>query len=285
MIEKELKRKYQEKDVSLFGEKNIENSLALLYHENSKLSFLGMRALSERIGRFSIPFIINRSIQPYKIYPGAERIDLNQYMFNLEKPIGRCLLERTSTRDYDSSYKLSTNELAQLLLGAYGETRRVKSVVNGEIQEHGFRTAPSAGALYGLEIYIVALHTHIKEGIYHYCVKENSLELLKEGNFITDLETFIQAEPFVHIRDACAVMLISGIPERFMIKYGERGYRFLIMESGIVAQSVSLILEAMNLSSCILGGFHDDKLNGLLGIDGTFESVNNVISIGKRKNG
>lgn len=71
--------------------------------------------------------------------------------------------------------------------------------------------------------------------------------------------------------------------ERLLIKYGDRGYRFLMQESGFVAQTISLLAESINLSSCMLGGYNDDKVNEFIGIDGVFETINNIIVIGKKK--
>lgn len=61
--------------------------------------------------------------------------------------------------------------------------------------------------------------------------------------------------------------------ERKLIKYGDRGYRFLMQESGFVAQTISLLAESINLSSCMLGGYNDDKVNEFIGIDGVFETI------------
>lgn len=61
--------------------------------------------------------------------------------------------------------------------------------------------------------------------------------------------------------------------ERLLIKYGDRGYRFLMQESGFVAQTISLLAESINLSSCMLGGYNDDKVNEFIGIDGVFETI------------
>lgn len=71
--------------------------------------------------------------------------------------------------------------------------------------------------------------------------------------------------------------------ERKLIKYGDRGYRFLMQESGFVAQTISLLAESINLSSCMLGGYNDDKVNEFIGIDGVFETINKIIVIGKKK--
>ena len=77
------------------------------------------------------------------------------------------------------------------------------------------------------------------------------------------------------------MIITTGFPERMMIKYGERGYRFLLQESGFVGQTISLIAESMEIGSCWVGGYLDDKLCEFLHIDGAYESINNVIILGK----
>jgi len=281
----DIKDNYSKKDGSMYGKKNIEESLAMLYHENSKFTSHSMRVQGEKIGRFNTnPFVIERSSQPFKSYPGSKSIDLSIYKdFKSKETLCDCLNNRRSTRDYDKEYKISLNELTFLLLNSYGVTYRSK-IVGFDIEGHiGMKNVPSGGALYPLEIYVVILHAHIPSGLYHYRTDNNSLELLKKGKFIEELLTVIQAEPYVNLRTASALVLTTGIIERLIIKYGDRGYRFLMQESGFVGQTISLLAESIHLGSCLLGGYNDDKVNEFLGVDGVFETINNVIVLGKRK--
>ena len=144
------------------------------------------------------------------------------------------------------------------------------------------RNVPSGGALYPLEIYVVIFNAHIPSGLYHYRINNNTLELLKEGDFVEDLLGIIQAEPYVNMKTSSALIITTGIIERLLIKYGDRGYRFLLQESGFVGQTISLLAESINLGSCMLGGYNDDKVNEFLGVDGVFETINNIIVIGKK---
>jgi SagB-type dehydrogenase family enzyme len=67
-----------------------------------------------------------------------------------------------------------------------------------------------------------------------------------------------------------------------MIKYGERGYRFIMLEIGFVSENISLICDGLGLGSCMAGGYLDNEINDMLEIDGTFETVQNVIIVGKK---
>ena len=171
-----------------------------------------------------------------------------------------------------------------LILEMKKKTKTFKIADSFEVDGNwGLRNVPSAGGLYPLELYIVVLNGHISSGLYHYRSDTNALELIKEGNFRDYLRENMQCEPYVNISTASAVIFSTGIFERVAIKYGDRAYRFLIQESGIVGQTITLLLESIGLGSCWIGAYIDDMINELLGIDGVYESVNNVIVIGKKK--
>ncbi len=277
---KKIKEKIQEADAGLYGEKNIVDSVAMLYHENSKFNKYSQRLIGENIARFNNPYITARSSQPYKCYPGTKTIDLSLYK-DYKPPVDflDILSNRRSIRTYDSNYKLSINELAFLLFNSYGVNHKMKLLNN--VDGHlGLRNVPSAGALYPLEIYVTIFKAHFPAGLYHYRPDKNYLEQIKTGNFVPDLLKIIQADPYVDMASASAVIISTGFIERDIIKYGERGYRFMMQESGFVGQTISLLAEAVNLASCMLGGYHDDELNAFLGVDGTFETVNNIIVVG-----
>tara|TARA_B110001452_G_scaffold242376_1_gene225139 strand:- start:448 stop:1332 length:885 start_codon:yes stop_codon:yes gene_type:complete len=280
-----IKNKYAKVDGSMYGEKNIAESLAVLYHENSKFTSYSSRIQGEKISAFNYnPYVIKRSSQPFKYYPNHKKIDLSVYTNpKLEANIFDVLKKRRSLRDFDDKYKLSLNELATLLYQSYGVTYKSK-IVDSEINGHiGMRNIPSGGALYPLELYVVIFNADIPSGLYHYNSDLNVLESLKEGDFIDNLLGIIQAEPYVNMRSSSALIITTGIIERVLIKYGDRGYRFLMQESGFVGQTISLLAESINLGSCMLGGYNDDKVNRFLGVDGVFETTNNIIVIGKNK--
>lgn len=282
-MDNNLLTKLQKLDVTIFGEKNIEDSLAMLYHENSKFNDYKMRRDGEQIAAFNNPYITARAAQPYKIYPANLSIDLSLYKASPSTTLHDVLNTRRSLRQYDGKYKISLNELAYILYNSYGVTKTSKITESFDVNgSWGLRNIPSAGGLYPLELYIAILNGHITSGIYHYRIDTNALELIKEGDFREYLRKNMQCEPYVDISSASAVMFSTGIYERVVIKYGERAYRFLIQESGIVGQTITLLINSIGLGSCWIGAYMDDKINELLGVDGVYETVNNVIVIGKK---
>ncbi len=280
----EIKDKYQKHDGTMYGEKNIENSLAMLYHENSKFTSYSFREEGMKIRGFNNPYVNKRAYQSYKCYPNHSIVDLEPYKENNPKvDFFDLLKQRTSLRDYEGKYKVSLNELSTILYNSYGVNRKVEISGINQKGHMGLRNVPSGGGLFPLELYIVVLNAHISSGLYHYRPDVNCLEFLKEGEFLEELSTFIHAEPYVNMKESSFIVISTGIIERVLIKYGDRGYRFLMQEVGLVAQNISLTSESIGLGSCIIGGYNDDMANHFLGIDGVFETINNVIIIGKRR--
>jgi len=284
MIIRDIKKEYNQKDGSMYGEKNLHESLAMLYHENSKFTDYTLRQQGEIIGAFNNPYVVERSTQPFKCYPNHKTIDLSDYI-NLKNTSNffDLLIQRRSHRNFDENYKISLFEISNLLYQSYGVTERTK-ISGFNVEGHiGFRNVPSGGGLYPLEIYIVLFNSHIENGLYHYRPDTNAIEFLKQGDFADELNKIIQAEPYVNMKSASCIVLTTGIIERLIIKYGDRGYRFLMQEVGFISQTISLLAESLELGSCMLGGYNDDKVNEFIGIDGVFETINNVIVIGKKK--
>lgn len=267
----------------LYGNKNFKNSIAMLYHQNSKLSKFDQIRLSASISGFFNPYITQRSIQPFKVYPGNFRISLNDYKDAPSPKINffDLIEQRQSSRNFEKGYKLSLYEIFTLLNYTYGISRKERaSQVDGDVS---YRYVPSPGGLYPLEIYILLFESHIPAGLYHYRPDTNELEFIREGYFMDEMRKNIQAEPYINLPAASGIIFTTGIFERVMIKYGERGYRFMLHESGFVAQMLSLLTETLGLGSCMVGGYDDDKLNRFLKVNGVFETLQNVMIIGKKK--
>lgn len=283
-MDDKIRRKLTKLDISIFGEKNVEDSLAMLYHENSKLNKHNLRKIGEQIGAFNNPYIAAMAAQPYKVYPANVSIDLNLYNLMPKVTLHSVLNHRRSLRQYDEKYKISLNEMAYIMKNSYGVTKESKIAESLGVDGcWGLRNVPSAGGLYPLELYIVVLNGHVEAGLYHYRTDNNTLELVKGGDFRDYLRENMQCEPYVSITTASAVVISTGVFERLSIKYGDRAYRFMIQESGIVGQTITLLADSIGLGSCWIGAYIDDMINELLGVDGVYETVNNVIIIGKSK--
>ncbi len=179
------------------------------------------------------------------------------------------LMTRESCRNFGSQ-EITIDAISTILYFAGGVMPKTTS--------HR-RFYPSAGARYPLEMYVIALHSDLQKGVYHYYLKSHALEQLTEGINSDLRDIFIQNWTL----SASCIIVITGVFNRTVGKYGERGYRYALIESGHIAQNISLVCAAMELNCCAIGGFHDRKLEELIDIDGSSESVVYAVAIGSKK--
>jgi SagB-type dehydrogenase family enzyme len=168
-------------------------------------------------------------------------------------PVEEALMERRSVRSF-SDERLTPNHVSQLLWAAQGITHT-----------RGFRTSPSAGALYPLELYLVAGKVQsIAPGSYKYAPVKNGLLRAAEG----DLRGKICAASLHQsaVCDAPAVVVLTAVYERVTVKYGDRGQRYVHMEAGHAAQNLCLQAVALNLGSVVIGAFSDNDIKKALNL-------------------
>jgi SagB-type dehydrogenase family enzyme len=150
---------------------------------------------------------------------------------------------------------LTLTELSQLLWAAQGLTR-----------PGGFRTTPSAGALYPLEIRVVAGNVEgLMPGVYQYHPSGHHLALIGKGDLREDLSGAGLGQSA--IRDAPATLVISAVPSRPTGKYGGRGVRYVHMEAGHASQNIYLQAASRGLGTVAIGAFHDDQVREILLMD------------------
>jgi SagB-type dehydrogenase family enzyme len=143
---------------------------------------------------------------------------------------------------------LSDDELSQLLWAAQGET-----------DARGYRAAPSAGALYPLEIYLVT-----EKGLYHYEPDAHALTPLDKGDLREGVwRAGLEQES---LRDAPAVFVLTAVYERTKIKYGARAERYVHLEAGHAAQNLLLQAVALDLGAVPIGAFDDQGVQAALSL-------------------
>jgi len=181
----------------------------------------------------------------------SEIIRLPEPTYDSKISIEKALLKRRSVRDYKDE-PLTLAEVAQLLWAAQGVT-----------DPRNFRTAPSAGALYPLELYVVAGNVkNLPNGIYRY--KPHSHELLRVAQGDKRTELCHAALGQSSVKDAAAVIVFSGVYERTTDKYGARGIQYVHIEIGHSAQNVYLQAVSLNLGTVVIGAFHDNEVKRIL---------------------
>ena len=176
-----------------------------------------------------------------------DRIKLPAPRYESKTSLEKALRERRSVREFKKE-TLTLSEIAQLLWSAQGITA-----------SGGLRTAPSAGALYPLEVYIIVGNvTNMKSGIYKYIPESHELVKVIEGDKRSEMsKAALHQSP---ITDAPAVIVFSAVYERTSGKYGERGIRYVQMEAGHAAQNILLQAVSLNLGAVVMGAFEDDKV-------------------------
>jgi SagB-type dehydrogenase family enzyme len=181
----------------------------------------------------------------------VNKITLPKPVYSSETSLEAALLNRKSTRSYRDE-SLALFEVGQLLWAAQGITR-----------PGGYRTAPSAGALYPLEVYLLAGDViDLDSGFYKYNPESHELWGLFEGDKRAELTRAALNQEA--ILDAPAVIVISGFYERTTGKYGGRGHQYVHMEVGSAAQNVYLQAVTLDLGTVYIGAFHDDDVKKVL---------------------
>jgi len=161
------------------------------------------------------------------------------------------LAQRRSIRDYQTT-ALELAEIGQLLWAAQGISH-----------VQGLRTAPSAGALYPLELYVVTGRIEgLVQGVYHYNPRHHKLMKTNDGDIRDALTRAALSQDW--IKHASAVIVFTADYERTTKKYGPRGKRYVHIEVGHAAQNLFLQSESLGLATVIVGAFNDDEVARVL---------------------
>lgn len=228
--------------------KYMGNLLYKVFHENTKNFYFGEDKEFQQIA----PKTWNKT--EYKSYPTSQSIKLEDPS---PSDIDELFHRRESAEEF-SEHKISKSEIENLLLDGAGIAKRENS------SNRRKRTYPSAGARYPLEIYIAIINGNdLEEGLYHYNVLENKLEWINGNTDFQEWE-FIDLDSFENIS---VITFITAIPERTVQKYGNRGYRYILIEAGHLMQNFCLKAEKLNLSCRPYSHFLEDDLDEYLELD------------------
>ncbi len=211
---------------------------------------------------------------PYWMKSELHSVEITDKRIGLPAPktdgatsVEKALRERRAIRDFKRK-PLSIAEVSQLLWAAQGITA-----------SGGRRTAPSAGALYPLELYLVADNVEgLPQGIYKYRPDGHELIRIVEGNKSVELSGAALGQ--TSVRDAAAVLLLTAVYEKTTARYGERGIRYVHIEIGHVGQNVCLQAVALKLGAVVIGAFGDSQVKRIANLMPKEEPLY-LIAIGK----
>ena len=173
--------------------------------------------------------------------------------------VEKALANRRSHRKYQDK-ELSAEQLSQILWAAYGVTEPL----NHPALRGGFRTAPSAGAAYPFEIYVVIGNVAgIEAGVYKYISQEHKILRTIDRDLRAELCAATMGQNMV--KDAPFTVVYTAIFSRMTNRYGERGReRYVCIDLGHSAQNIYLQAEALSLGTCAIGAFIDSKVSEVL---------------------
>ena len=247
-----------------------EESLAELFHENTKLHPTPGSSLAMIPPQGFRPDELRAMARAYKRYRRHPTIALPDVasMPRHDVAFDDVVERRRSGRRF-ADEDLPIEHLARILHQSYGVTGSAK-LPSGD--EQLFRTVPSGGALYPGEIYLgIRRVAGFEPGIYHYNVPDHALELLDPGDPSERLRNVCCWQSYP--AEAAVTVLIAGVMQRTKRKYGERGYRYVLLEVGHLTQNLCLACTSLDLAAFTSCGFFDDAANLLLRLDGFDETV------------
>ncbi len=164
----------------------------------------------------------------------------------------QAILQRRSVRSFQEG-SLTLPELGQLLWAAQGITG-----------SGGKRAAPSAGALYPLEVYVVAGNVEgVSAGVYKYIPVSHTLVRVLDGDLRQSLSTAAMSQ--ASVRQGAADIVITAVFARVTGQYGERGIRFVHLEAGHAAENICLQVVPLKLGTVTVGSFDDASVKKVLG--------------------
>jgi SagB-type dehydrogenase family enzyme len=247
-----------------------EEHLWELFHDNSKIELHAPitptnEVLSRMEGTFDSILYSSRDVLPIPT--------LNEPME--DNGLDHCIATRQSEREWSPS-EITFEEIGRLLR-AYAINR------TNEDTEFvlPFRSTPSGGGLFPLEIYLSVRNcVDLDPGLYHFSPKDWALTSLRQGDLTSALaECFVQQDV---VYNAAVTILITGVFSRSTFKYGDRGYRFTLLEAGHLAQNFCLYATEMGMSNLCMGGYFDRKVDDFLAIDGVTHSTVYAFSVGRK---
>jgi len=209
-------------------------------------------------------------VPAFKTYPAAKSISLPTDWAKPDADLLQVLQQRRSSRRYCGT-PLTVHEISLLLWASQGVTGRAGNWL--------LRTAPSAGALYPIETYVVMdKASGLDAGLYHFNVADFALESLLQSRVAKDIAAACLMQHFM--AEASALFAWSAVLRRNMAKYGHRGLRYICMDAGHICQNLLLAAEALGRKACPVAAFFDDELNRILGLDGEEETVLYLAAVG-----
>lgn len=267
--------------IAEFGLKSREQpDIAAVFHENTKTvaeaDRLDARAIQRFVSEPAYQYAV-ASVEPD--YPNHETVDLPEPAPELGVDLAEALRVRQTRRRFTGA-GLTMQELSTLLkygCGATGEGDQPGSdiPVDGTVRFTS-RTYPSGGGLFPVEPYLLFVNPPdgLEQGLYYYQAERHCLRKLREaGDAVNEtLERLFPQDSEKAGRASFGLFLTAAF-WRSKAKYGPRGYRFILQESGHLLQNVQLVAEACDLGIVPIGGVCESAADEYIDLDGVDEGL------------
>lgn len=186
-------------------------------------------------------------------------VKLPQPEYKGKLSVEEALYLRRSTRSY-SADPLTLKEAGQILWAACG--------LNFDGISGATRTAPSAGATYSIELYLVAGSIEgLEPGVYRYDRDRHALELLRAGDVRAELSEASRNQKCV--LEAPAIIVLISTTSLTTVRYGERGMQYIFLDAGHIGENIHLEAESLGLGTVAVGAFSEERVAKILGVTGT----------------
>ncbi len=226
-----------------------------------------------RLGSLNPAPLLASQPLPYKEYAGLERVPLEKVGLP-SRPLAGVVPDVTPATAFVPE-AITRDRLSALLLFTNGVTGEVV----GSDPPAYRRAAPSAGALYAGEVYVLAQRVEgLAPGLYAFQPREHALVTLRPGPLLGRVAEALEYPG--SFENAAAVVLLTNVFHRYKWKYGERGYRYALIDSGHIAENLRLAAAGAELGIASPLRFHDDGLNAMLGQEGRREAVCALLALG-----
>jgi SagB-type dehydrogenase family enzyme len=257
------------------NEKLITSSIHCLYeifHCNTEICRYEIPSRKRDIARMEKSPFLELIRLDQKAYLTAKKVSFPKVP--LETELDQNIIKSQITKRF-STRTITLDQLGKLLYLSYGVT---KELPDGK----KLRAVLSMDNLYPIEVYPIIFNVDsLEEGIYHYNAKRHLLETLKCEHVKNKLaNSLLDKEIF---ENANALLMLTAIFKKVTLKYGDRGYRYVLLDAGHIIQNIYLLTSAMDIGFAVVREFIDDEINDLIGINGVNEAVICGVAIGGRE--
>jgi len=224
----------------------------------------------ERWFGLSLGFLLTMGL--LEVRTGDASVLLPKPVFDGKVSVEKAIKERRTIRDFKEK-GISLNHLSQLLWAGQGITD----------SSEGKRAAPSGGALYPLDIYVLIGKDGVEKieaGVYRYLPKEHSLQPIAKGDRRREIAAASLSQMWM--ARAPIIFIVTAEYQRITVKYGERGIRYALIEVGHVGQNLFLQAEALGLGAGIVGAFNDSEVSKIASLPPKHEPLL-IMPVGYKK--